>query len=345
MRETAFPWLTRWPVSVSYAALIVTREQSRLPAFLRRWETRVAHPIERGRGAGRMKHVLFAVALVAGTLSLAGSATAATTVPKAYPGKNALTAFTHANPAHSPQLTGPTRGRAPEVVIKGGHLMAGPVHAHVVVSAGASGYLDQAAPGVRFTYIRTYFNVPSVSGSYGCDNPVAGYGVIQIVGIRGGDGDADAGVAETGCNGVTTADFFYNLYGSGAFYYSGVNPGDAIEASITVNSSTSQYHFRVNDLLTGGSLQVTTGCQSSSCLNSTALVLSQPGNLGGGVVPDFAMINFTGSTVTANFGKFKGNLAAKRGKWTSEALEEQSPSVVTPSALQGGRAFSNTWVS
>ena len=52
----------------------------------------------------------------------------------------------------------------------------------------------------------------------------------------------------------------------------------------------------------------------SSCPNSTALVLSQPGNLSGGVVPDFTMINFTGSTVTANFGKFKGNLAAKRGK-------------------------------
>ena len=44
-------------------------------------------------------------------------------------------------------------------------------------------------------------------------------------------------------------------------------------------------------------------------------------------------------------GEFKGTLAAKRGDWTSEALEETSPSVVTPSGLQGGRAFSNTWVS
>ena len=35
---------------------------------------------------------------------------------------------------------------------------------------------------------------------------------------------------------MTTADFFYNVAGYGAFYYSGVNPGDAIEASITVNS-------------------------------------------------------------------------------------------------------------
>ena len=62
--------------------------------------------------------------------------------------------------------------------------MAGPVHAHVVVSAGASGYLDQAAPGVQFTYIKTYFNVPSVSGSYGCTaTRPAGYGVIQVVGI------------------------------------------------------------------------------------------------------------------------------------------------------------------
>ena len=292
-----------------------------------------------------MKHVFYALALVAGSLSLAGIAATGNTVPKAYPGKNSLIAFTRANTSHSPHLAGVTRGSdGPRVVLKGAHLVSGPIHAHLV-SAGSAGYLDQAAAGVHFTSIKTYFNVPSVGGSYGCDNPVAGYGVIQIVGIRGGDGDADAGVAETGCNGVTTADFFYNLYGSGAFYYSGVNPGDAIEASITVNRSTSQYQFQVNDLSTGGSLQVTMGCQSSSCPNSTALVLSQPGNLGGGVAPDFTMINFTGTTVDANFGTIKGSLAAKPRKWTSEALEETSPSVVKPSALQGGRAFSNTWAS
>jgi hypothetical protein len=272
---------------------------------------------------------------------VAHGAAAASTVPKAYPGKNSLIAFTRASTSHSPHFTGATReSDTPRVVLKGTHLVAGPIPAHPV-SAGSAGYLDRATTGVRFTSIKTYFNVPSVSGSYGCDLPVAGYDVIQIVGIRGGNGDADAGVAETGCNGVTTADFFYNLYGSGAFYYSGVNPGDAIEASITVNRSTGQYHFQVNDLSTGRSLQVTIGCQSSSCLNNTALVLSQPGNLGGGVVPDFTMINFTGITVDANFGTIKGTLAAKPGEWTSEALEETSPSVVKPSALQGGRAFSN----
>ena len=109
-----------------------------------------------------MKHVVFAVALVAGTLGLAGSAAAATTVPKAYPGKNALIAFTRASPPPSPGLPGVTRGHAPQIVIKGGHQVAGPVHAHLAVSAGASGYLDQAAPGVRFTFVKTYFNVPSV---------------------------------------------------------------------------------------------------------------------------------------------------------------------------------------
>jgi hypothetical protein len=287
-----------------------------------------------------MKHVLFAVALVAGTLSLAGSATAATTVPKAYQGKNALIAFTHTNPPHSPQLTGPIRGRAPKVVIKEGHLMAGPVHTNVVVSAGVSGYLDHAAPGVRFTYIKTYFNVPSVNSSTGCNGNPAEGSALQVVRLD----DQEAGVAEVGCNGVTTADFFYNVAGHGAFYYSGVNPGDAVETSITVNR-TSEYVLQVKDLSTGGLLQVTMGCQVSSCPDNIAGVLSQPQNLTGGVMPDFTMINFTGSTVTANCGKFKGNLAAKRGKWTSEALEEQSPSVVTPSALQGGRAFSNTWVS
>lgn len=291
-----------------------------------------------------MKYVLFAVALVAGTLSLAGSVRAAI-ISKARTGQNALISFTRANTSHSPHFTDVTRGSdGPRVVLKGAHLVAGPIHVQPV-SAGSAGHIDHAAVGVQFTSIKTYFNVPSVSGSYGCDKPVAGYDVIQIVGIRGGNGDTDAGVAETGCNGVTTADFFYNLYGSGAFYYSGVNPGDAIEASITVNKATSQYRFRVNDLSTGGSLQVTMGCQSSSCTNSTALVLSQPGNLGGGVAPDFTMINFTDTCVDANFGTIKGSLDAKPGEWTSEAVDETSPSVVKPSALQGGRAFSNTWVS
>ena len=48
--------------------------------------------------------------------------------------------------------------------------MAGPIHAHLV-SAGSAGYLDRAAAGVQFTSIKTYFNVPSVSDSYGCDHP------------------------------------------------------------------------------------------------------------------------------------------------------------------------------
>jgi hypothetical protein len=291
-----------------------------------------------------MKHILLVVALVAGTLALAGSATAATTLPKAYLGKNAVIALPRTSPPRSSLRTEASRGNSgPRVVLKGAHLVAGPVQARSVHTS-AAGYLDQAVAGVQFTSLKTYFTVPSVSGSSGCDNPVAGYGVIQLVGIRGGQGDADAGVAETGCNGVTTADFFYNLYGSGAFYYSGVNPGDAIEASITVSSSTSQYQFQVNDLSTGGSLQVTAGCLTS-CPNSVALVLSQAGNLGGGVVPDFTMVNFTGTTVDANFGAIKGTLAAKPGKWTRQTLEETSPSVVTPSALQGGRAFSNTWAS
>ena len=220
--------------------------------------------------------------------------------------------------------------------------MAGPVHAHLAVSAGASGYLDQAAPGVRFTFVRTYFNVPSVNSSSGCNSNPAEGSALQAVGFD--SGSEEAGVAEVGCNGVTTADFFYNVAGAGAFYYSGVNPGDAVEASITVNSA-SKYVLQVKDLSTGGLLQVIMGCQVSSCPGNTAYVVSQAQNLTGGVMPDFTMINFTGSAVTANFGKFKGNLAAKRGKWTSEAVDEQSPSVVTPSALQGGRAFSNTWVS
>ena len=287
-----------------------------------------------------MKHVLFAVALIAGTLSLTGSATAASPAPKTYADNNTLIAFTRASQPLSPGLAGVTNGgHAPRVVIKGGHQVAGPVHAKVMFTE-SSGYLDQAAPGVQFTYIKTYFNVPSVNDSSGCNGNPADGSVIQAVGLD----YQGAGVAEVGCNGVTTADFIYNVAGYGAFYYSGVNPGDAVEASVTFNRA-SEYVLQVKDLSTGGLLKVTIGCHVSSCPNSTASVLSSAQNLTGGVVPDFTMINYTGSAVRANFGEFKGNLATKCGKWKSETLEEHSPSVVTPSALQGGQAFSNTWVS
>ena len=259
-----------------------------------------------------MKHVLFAVALVAGTLGLAGSAAAAITVPKAYSGKNALIAFTRANPPHSPQLTGVTRGHAPQVVVKGGHLVAGPVHANVVAAAGASGYLDQAAPGVRFTFVKTYFNVPSVSGSTGCNGNPCRW-LRRHSGSRIAAQTTEAGVAEIGCNGVTTADFFYNVAGYGAFYYSGVNPGDAVEASITVNR-TSEYVLQVKDLSTGGLLQVTMGCQVSSCPDSTAGVVSQPSNLTGGVMPDFTMINYTGSAVSGELRRVQGEPGREAGE-------------------------------
>jgi Peptidase A4 family len=298
-----------------------------------------------------MDRILSAIALITGTLVLAGSSTAAIAAPRAYAGNNALLAFPRANPPRSAHIKAVAMGsRGPHVVLQRAHLVAGPVHASAVATSGLTGYLDRAAAGVQFTFIKTYFTVPSVSSSSGCNGNPADGSVVQVVGIDAGQpvtsapDNEEAGVAEVGCNGVTTADFFYNLAGYGAFYYSGVNPGDAIEASITVSRSR-QYQFQVNDLSTGGTLQVTMGCQVSSCPDSSAEVFSQAQNLTGGVVPDFTMINYTGTTVNANCGKLTGNLAAKRGKWTSQALEETSPSVVKPSALQGGQAFSNTWVS
>jgi Tfp pilus assembly protein FimT len=56
-----------------------------------------------------MNRVLLAIALVAGTLTMAGSAAAAsTTIPRAYPGKNGLIAFTRSNQIYtiSPRGTG-----------------------------------------------------------------------------------------------------------------------------------------------------------------------------------------------------------------------------------------------
>jgi hypothetical protein len=141
-----------------------------------------------------MKQILLAVALVVGTLALAGSATAAITGPKAHPDKNALIAITRANPPHSPRLSEVTRGsHGPRVVVKGARQVAGPVPSNVAATSTATGYQDQAAAGVQFTFIKTYFNVPSVSSSSGCNGNPADGSVLQIVGIDGtGTPDSEA---------------------------------------------------------------------------------------------------------------------------------------------------------
>ena len=48
-----------------------------------------------------MKRILLVIALLAGSIAMAGSAIAATAVPTAYPGKNGLIAFVRSNQVYT----------------------------------------------------------------------------------------------------------------------------------------------------------------------------------------------------------------------------------------------------
>jgi hypothetical protein len=132
-----------------------------------------------------------------------------------------------------------------------------------------------------------------------------------------------------------------------AVAFTGVSPGDAIQASVFFTGSG--YKLGLTDVTTGGLINTTTACPpGSACGNASAEVIAD--DLGSTVadgtnLADFGMVNDTGVTVTAVGGK-RGTLAALPGFWTSTKItmvDSGGTQLAVPSALFGGRAFSVAW--
>ena len=142
----------------------------------------------------------------------------------------------------------------------------------------------------------------------------------------------------------------YNVANYGAYYFGPVYPGDAIMATVSVNSSQ-QYLMQVQDLTTGAEISVTQGCKYSSCPDGTAEVgIESDGTIRDNMA-DFTMANFTGTSVTATATNARhpisGSLAAKPRYWSSSELYdiENGKPLTEVSRLYGGRAFTVNWES
>ena len=222
-----------------------------------------------------------------------------------------------------------------------------------VVSGNWAGYAAVADTGDQISFVGANFNIPSVN----CANSPRGTGgdplVAHWIGL---DGYNTTTVEQTGvladCASNNTATYyaFYEMYPLAGVVFSGVNPGDAITATVTFNSGTNTYHMRLNDLTNGGFVSSTQSCpKGSTCSNGSAEVITEDPNgaVAAGVnLADFGMANFTATRLTSLTG-LSGSLNPS-AQWTSSQILMEDPSttvMATPSGLYGGRSFNITWNS
>jgi hypothetical protein len=223
-----------------------------------------------------------------------------------------------------------------------------------VVTANWAGYAAVANTGDQIAFVGANFNIPSVncaSTARGSQDPW----VSHWIGI---DGFATPTVEQTGvavdCASNNTATYyaFYEMFPLPGVLFTGVNPGDAITATVTFNSGNNTWHMRLNDLTNGGFISSTQTCPKGfnvTCDNGSAEVITEDPNgalAQGFNLADFGMANFTATRVTSLTG-LSGSLNPS-AQWTSSQILMEDPSSVvmaTPSGLYGGRSFNITWNS
>jgi hypothetical protein len=222
----------------------------------------------------------------------------------------------------------------------------------MVSSGNWAGYAAVADTADQIAFVGANFNIPSVD----CANsPRGSSGFAYASHWVGIDGYNTATVEQTGidayCGSGSTPTYlaWYEMYPLNPVAFTGVNPGDAITATVTFNSTNSTYHMRLNDLTNGGFISSTQSCpKGSTCLNGSGEVITEDPGM---AVPqinlaDFGMSNFTATRVTSLTG-LSGTLSPST-QWTSSQIQMVDPSnavMATPSGLYGGRSFNTTWNS
>jgi Peptidase A4 family len=218
-------------------------------------------------------------------------------------------------------------------------------------SGNWSGWGDAANKGVALRYVQSDWNVPSVD----CAASTLGSGDFAYnsdwVGL---DGFNSSTVEQTGTtaycdtSGAATYYAWYEMYPNPPVAFSGVAPGDAIDASVYFNGTS--YAISLKDVTTGSTLPVASQrCPSgSTCKNSSAeVIVEDPGNSAPTFgLADFGQANFTSSQVTSRNGT-KGTLAAgSLWKATQISMDNSSNGdiLATAGPLQGGAAFVDSWV-
>lgn len=234
---------------------------------------------------------------------------------------------------------------------KPSHIQAGTYSSHVKAGSYYSqdwaGYADVGCSTCSIRYVTADFNVPSVNPS-GCVTGSGGTAYDSTwVGL---DGFNDTTVEQIGTTGYCSSSgvgyyAWYEMYPLAPVTYTGVEPGDAMNASVYWNTSTNQYQLVLNDLTTGGGITTTQPCGASHCGSSSAEVITEdPGGAtaAGFDLAPFGMTNFTNITVTSR-GGLHGNFT-NSSLWQADELTMQGSAspyniMATPSTAWAGAAF------
>jgi hypothetical protein len=223
---------------------------------------------------------------------------------------------------------------------------------NAATSASWSGYAVSADSGVHLRFISGDLTFPAVNCANSPLGPSGLAGVSHWVGLDGLTGGTVERIGvQALCDSSGTPQYFafYQLFPEPPVAFTGVSPGDAIQASVFFTGSG--YKLSLTDVTTGGFITTTQACPpGSACHNASAEMITD--DLGSTVadgvnLADFGMANDTGATVTAVGGK-GGTLATLPNFWTSTKVtmvDSGGTQLAAPSALFGGRAFNVTWHS
>jgi hypothetical protein len=227
-------------------------------------------------------------------------------------------------------------------------------------SANWSGYWAVGSwSGASFINAQASFSVPSVrcaETSTGYADHWAGLGG-EGFGSSNGTGLESVGIAEQCADGTPSYQAWWETYPQPQTDVFTVSPGDAITADvsydITSDAHQGQYHFALTDVTTGQNFSMWEPCAASSCLNSSAEVISSaPSDANDGQpasilsLADYGVANFEGASMT-DHGNQSGGFISSAWPQFFQVTQSDNPQTGTilasPGSLYGGQAYSNTW--
>jgi hypothetical protein len=167
------------------------------------------------------------------------------------------------------------------------------------------------------------------------------------------NGSVEQGGTQAMCfNGVPSYSVWWEMFPFN-FIQTGfsINPGDVIQASVTFNTSTSQFEILVMDVTSNQTLTQDIACQSgqANCARSSADVISE--DIGGGsdldglyFLPNYGTATYTNASATDVNGH-TGSL--NDPTWNSVGITEVSSANVTKQTVgplsTDGKSFNTTW--
>jgi Peptidase A4 family len=209
----------------------------------------------------------------------------------------------------------------------------GPFGIPVYKSGNWSGYvaLPKSGSSTTFTYVYAQYTVPSVNCTPSGSGDAFAYHWIGLDGWTSQTVEQD-GVADFCESGVPSYYSWYENYPQGITLDFAVNPGDAIQSSVTYSGSTHKYTLKLTDETTGQSFSTAQSCGGTTCSNSSAEVITEgyPSSPWLGTA-DFGQEFYNSAVATG--GSTTGSLIDSA--WTTIESEAYGPTSGKPTTVPG----------